>query len=39
MKPFVTYRNPKDDKIRLAFEEAAKQLRAEGKPLFHPKKD
>lgn len=36
--PYIVYRNPQDDKIALAFQEAAKQLRAEGKPLDHPKK-
>ena len=36
-QPYVTYRNPKDDKIRLAFEEAAKRLHAQGKPLFTKK--
>jgi hypothetical protein len=37
--PYIVYRNPKDDKIRLALEEAARQLMAAGKPLVHPKKD
>lgn len=33
LKPFVTYRNPQDDKIQLALQEAARRLRAQGKPL------
>ena len=35
----VTYRNKEDDPIRLAWEEAAERLTAQGKPLFHPKED
>jgi hypothetical protein len=37
--PNIVYRNPNDDPIRLACEEASKQLRPEGVPMFHPKKD
>lgn len=34
LKPsFVNYRNPQDDKIQLALQEAARRLRAQGKPL------
>jgi hypothetical protein len=33
LRPFVNYRNPQDDKIRLALEEAVRRLRAQGKPL------
>jgi hypothetical protein len=29
----ITYRNPQDDKIQLALQEAAKRLSAQGKPL------
>ena len=35
LKPFVNYRNPKDDKIQLALQEAARRLRAQGKPLVN----
>ena len=28
-----TYRNPQDDKIQLALQEAARRLQAEGKPI------
>ena len=34
LKPFVNYRNPEDDPIRRAIQEAARQLEAEGKPLI-----
>ena len=33
LKPFINYRNASDDKIASAIQEAARQLRAEGKPL------
>jgi hypothetical protein len=36
VKPtFVNYRNPQDDKIGLAIEEAVKRLLAKGKPLMN----
>ncbi len=35
--PYIVYRNASDDKIASAIQEAARQLPAEGKPLFHPK--
>jgi hypothetical protein len=32
LKPaFVNYRNPQDDKIKMALQEAARRLRAQGK--------
>ena len=38
LKPtFVNYRNPEDDKIQLALQEAAKRLKIQGKPLVRPK--
>jgi hypothetical protein len=33
LKPFISYRNTEDDKIRCALQEAVRELRAEGKPL------
>lgn len=33
LRPFVNYRNPQDDKIQLALQEAERRLRAQGKPL------
>lgn len=33
-RPYVVYRNQKDDPIRQALENPAKQLKAEGKPLI-----
>ena len=36
---FVNYRNPQDDKIQLALQEAAKRLQAEGKPLIRQAAD
>jgi hypothetical protein len=34
LKPsFMNYRNPADDKIRLALEEAARRLEARGEPV------
>ena len=34
LKPaFTNYRNPQDDKVQLALQEAEKRLRAQGKPL------
>ncbi len=33
LKPFVNYRNPQDDKIQLAIQEAERRLREAGKPL------
>jgi hypothetical protein len=39
LNPFINYRNPKDDKIGSAIQEAAKRLTEQGKPLVHPKKD
>ena len=33
LKPLRTYRNPQDDKVQLPIQEAAKKLKAEGKPL------
>ena len=30
---FINYRNPQDDKICLALQEAARRLREQGKPL------
>jgi len=32
-KPFKNYRNPEDDKVRSALEEAVRRLQAQGKPL------
>lgn len=36
--PYIVYRNPVDDPILCALQEAAKQLEAEGKPLVHKTK-
>ena len=33
LRPFVNYRNPQDDKIALAIQEAERRLREAGKPL------
>jgi hypothetical protein len=33
LHPYIVYRNPEDDPIRCALEEAARRLKAEGKPL------
>ncbi len=33
-RPYVVYRNQADDPVRAALENAAKQLKAEGKPLI-----
>jgi hypothetical protein len=33
LKPFINYRNPQDDKIQLALQEAERRLREHGKPL------
>ena len=33
LHPYIVYRNPADDPIRLALQEAARRLKAEGKPL------
>ena len=38
LRPYVTYRNPKDDKIQLALQEAERRLRAQGKPLVRETK-
>ncbi len=33
LKPFVNYRNPQDDKVQLALQEAERRLRDRRKPL------
>ena len=39
LRPFVNYRNPQDDPIQLAIQEAAKQLKVEGKDCGERKDD